>query len=130
MSLYPVVLAIDFGTQRVGVAISRGSLAEPLRILPNQPSLVDDIQAIINDEQVEQLVVGISENEMARQTQAFVDQLKKVVTVPVELVDETLSSHTVATQLKEAGAPLRTRQQPIDDRAAAVFLQEYLDSQG
>jgi putative Holliday junction resolvase len=77
---------------------------------------------------VEKLVIGISENEMAEKTQAFIDQLRQVLQMPIEVTDETLSSHTVATQLKEAKAKLSQRQKPIDDRAAAVFLQDYLDS--
>lgn len=127
MSSYPVVLAIDFGTKRVGVAISRGSLAEPLVILANSPTLLTEIQTLLDQEAVEQIVIGISENVMAELTKDFVEQLKTVTQLPITLVDETLSSHTVATQLKESGASLKTRQQPIDDRAAAGFLQEYLD---
>lgn len=127
MSSYPRILAIDYGTKRVGVALSHGSLAEPLAILSQTPQLMTQLSKILTDEGIEKIVVGVSENEMAVKTKAFVSELKTWVSIPIELVDETLSSHTVATNLKEAGASLATRQRPIDDRAAAVFLQEYLD---
>lgn len=128
MEAYPVILALDYGTKRVGVAISRGSLAEPLTILPNDPALFTQIQHLIDANRVERVVVGLSENVMADLTQEFISQLKKKVTIPIQVTDETLSSYTVASQLKESGAKLKQRQQPIDDRAAAVFLQEYLDT--
>jgi len=129
MSFFQVVLAIDFGTKRVGVAISRGSLAEPLAILANNDQLLSKIEAMVVDEQVEQIIVGLSENEMARKTQEFVAQLAERIKVPIKTVDETLSSYIVATKLKELKASLKIRQQPVDDRAAAEFLQEYLDDQ-
>jgi len=127
MSIYPVILAVDFGTKRVGVAISRGSLAEPLVIIPNSPTLLTQLKEILTQEKVEKLVVGLSENTMAELTRHFVTQLQTVTDLPIELVDETLSSHTAARKLRESGASLRVRQQPLDDRAAAEFLQEYLD---
>jgi putative Holliday junction resolvase len=129
MKQYPVILAIDFGTKRVGVAISRGSLAEPLTILPQNEGVFSALLKIFDAERVEKIVVGMSENEMAVKTAHFIEQLKTKTNLPLEIVDETLSSHTVQTNLKESGASLRVRQRPIDDRAAATFLQEYLDDQ-
>ena len=129
MKAYPTFLAIDFGTKRIGLAISRGTLAEPLKIIANDQQTFQTLAAICNQEAVSQLVVGLSENEMAKQTQAFVQELQKNIALPVVFMDETLSSNTVGAKLKARGAKLKKRQQPIDHLAAAEFLQEYLDLQ-
>jgi putative transcription antitermination factor YqgF len=121
----PVLLAIDFGTQRIGLAISRGTLAEPLKIIENTPQAISEIQRITSDECVEKIIVGISENEMAEKTRQFVLELQKHITLPVEFTDETLSSHTVHQKMQSA--PKSKRGQHIDHLAAAEFLQEYLD---
>lgn len=120
-------LAIDFGTERIGLAISRGTLAEPLAIISARDNPIQTIRRICDEEAVEQLVVGLSENTMAEKTRVFAEQLEADLGLPVAFMDETLSSKTVAGQLKDAGASLKRRQQPIDDLAAAHFLQEWLD---
>jgi putative Holliday junction resolvase len=129
MKFPPTTLAIDFGTVRIGLAISRGSLAEPLAIIPNDEQVLMQIKALCDQEHVQQLIVGLSENEMAEKTKAFVDQLKKAIEVPVEFVDETLSSYTTHQQQLELGQKLAQRQKPIDHLAAAHFLQEWLNEQ-
>ncbi len=126
---YPIILAIDYGTVRIGLAISRGSLAEPLKILPSDDTALSQILALCQEEQVQRIVVGLSENQMAQKTLAFIDRLKTMTQLPIETVDETLSSHTVHQQQLESGMKLTRRQAPIDHLAAASFLQEYLDFQ-
>jgi putative transcription antitermination factor YqgF len=125
---YPVILAIDYGTVRIGLAISRGSLAEPLTIFTNDQTSFSKIETILSQQNVARIIVGLSENEMAEKTQAFVEELKRHTNIPIELVDETLSSHTVHQKVLESGMKQSQRQQPIDHLAAAEFLQEYLDS--
>src|SRR5260221_5199076 len=126
----PSVLAIDFGTQRIGLAISRGTLAEPLKIIENPTHAVDDprvvaeIKKVVDDEHVTQLVVGLSENTMAEKTRQFAQELQAQIKLPLEFVDETLSSHAVHEKLQFAGRAKRG--QPIDHYAAAEFLQEWL----
>jgi putative holliday junction resolvase len=124
---YPTVLAIDFGTQRLGLAISRGTLAEPLLILENNEELLEKLKAICEQEQVTQLVVGVSEGKMEERSRSFGLLISERFDLPVEFADETLSSHQVHEQQKELGksGPIRTH---IDHLAAATFLQEWLDT--
>lgn len=129
MKKYPTILAIDFGTKRIGLAISRGTLAEPLKIIANDEHTFANLIQLCQQETVTELVVGLSENEMAQQTKAFVKELQQHLSLPVTFMDETLSSKTVSTKLKDRGVTLKKRQQPIDHLAAAEFLQEYLDLQ-
>jgi RNase H-fold protein (predicted Holliday junction resolvase) len=70
--------------------------------------------------------VGLSENQMAEKTREFVTYLKRSVTVPIELYDETLSTKSVRNKLAEAN---RSQRQRVDHLAAAEFLQEWLDTQ-
>jgi len=127
--MYPIILAIDFGTKRVGVAISRGTLAEPLQIIPHDDQLFAELLKIIECELVSEIIVGLSENHMADLTREFVDELRKHSQIPISFVDETLSSHTVHQKTLQGGMPQSQRRQPVDHLAAAEFLQEHLDSQ-
>lgn len=119
------VLAIDFGTQRIGLAISFGTLADPLTIIPNDQNAITYICKVIDDYKINQILVGISENEMAKKTQEFVAYLKRMINIPIELQDETLSTATVRLKLSEANL---SQKQRVDHLAAAEFLQEWLDT--
>ncbi|SRR5258708_18432878 len=129
MANFPKILAIDYGTRRVGLAISQGTLAEPLMILANYPGLIEDLVRIVGEQHAEKIVVGISENEMAEKTKIFVAQLQKVLSLPVEMMDETLSSVTVHQKLAERHKGKKQYSGPIDHYAAAEILQNYLDAQ-
>lgn len=120
------ILAIDFGTVRIGIAVSRGTLAEPLLILPNNEQTFTQLKKLFIEEEIEEIVIGISENKMAELTEAFAIELKKITDLPVHFVDETLSSHSVHQKLRTAKKS--KREGDIDHYAAAEFLQEYLDT--
>jgi putative transcription antitermination factor YqgF len=124
----PKVLAIDFGTQRIGLAVSRGTLAEPLTVLPNEPGVLAQIKQICQDEQVEGVVVGLSEGEMAEKTKVFIQQLQAEIELPFHTTDETLSSYQVNQLMRRQGIKKSKRTGPIDHFAAAVFLQDWIDS--
>ena len=119
-------LAIDFGTKRVGLAISVASLAEPLKIV-NHDQAIDEIIKICKAEGITQLVLGVSEAEMANKISVFEKKLREKIDLPINLIDETLSSQEVAARLKAAHVPLRKRQAPIDHYAAAIILEDWLE---
>ncbi|NCN82625.1 MAG: Holliday junction resolvase RuvX [Candidatus Pacebacteria bacterium] len=121
------VLGIDFGTKRIGLALSFASLAEPLTIVENDATVFANIQQIITKEKVGQLVCGISEGEMAVKTKQFATELALFTKLPIEYVDETLSSQVVRakTQTKRSS----NSHKPVDHFAAAEILQEWLDMQ-
>lgn len=123
----PVYLAIDYGTKRLGLAIARAGLAEPLVILDHSPALFDQLRQIIATEQPDQIIVGISERRMAELTQEFARELAAHTPVPIIFADETLSSKTVREKLKDSKKKTRTGH--IDHFAAAYFLQEWLETQ-
>lgn len=119
------VLAFDYGTVRIGVAASRASLAEPLRVLANDESLWSQVVQLIAEEKPTALLVGISEADMAEKSKAFAHELERRSGLPVTLADETLSSHTVEQKLR--ALPLKKRRGAIDHYAAAEILQAWLD---
>ncbi|MBP7700631.1 Holliday junction resolvase RuvX [Candidatus Woesebacteria bacterium] len=125
------ILAIDFGTVRIGLAISRYILAEPLDIIPNDDKMFSKIQTICSENEVKKIIIGMSENEMALKTKDFAFKLENEINKSwdykpsIEFMDETLSSYYVHQKLKNSKKSKRTAD--IDHLAAAEFLQNWLD---
>jgi putative Holliday junction resolvase len=119
------ILGIDYGTKRIGVAISDESLtlARELSIV-SPKEFASGIDSIIADEGVAEIVVGLPLNmnggdtDKTREAREFARQLEKK-SLPVHLVDERLSSAMAA---RAAGT-----EKNIDSLAAQMILQTYLD---
>lgn len=137
-------LGIDFGTKRIGLAISDagGKYAAPLEVITYTAvaQATATIIALIREEKVRQIVIGLplnmddSMSPMARQAAEFGRALSMAAGVAAVFVDERLSSFDAEQQmieLKRAGAKLTRgmKKQQLDARAAATFLQAYLDGQ-
>ncbi|MBD3279372.1 MAG: Holliday junction resolvase RuvX [Candidatus Pacebacteria bacterium] len=122
------ILAIDYGTKRLGIAVSHASLAEPLKVIANDNQVFDRLVELCKQLQVEQVIVGLSENQMAAKTKAFVKQLAQVLPGELrpQLVDETLTSQEVRRRLQQQGIKYKKRQGSIDHYAAALILTDYL----
>ncbi len=119
-------MGIDYGTKRVGVAISdeNGTLAFPKEIVKNNGELFRKITDMIKTEGVFEVVVGESldfaglPNPLMKEIDFFVDKLTKKLGLPVHLEKEFLTS--VEARRYEEG-------KKTDARAAALILQRYLD---
>jgi putative holliday junction resolvase len=132
------VMALDFGSKRIGVALSDPTqfLASPLTTLQAQPQAraVEQIVRLIGQHDVERLVVGMpftlagEIGPQAKVVEAFVEVLRAHTPVPIVLVDERLTSSEAERILIEAGLKPEKRKQQIDQVAAMLILQEYLDS--
>jgi putative Holliday junction resolvase len=134
------ILAIDHGTKRIGLAISdeTATIAQPLTFISAEPvaTLPSRIGEIATQRQVQEIVVGLPRNmngtvgpaeEKARE---FVAALRQVLTVPVKTWDERLTSVQANRYLIEAGARREKRKEKVDQTAAAILLQSYLDRAG
>jgi putative Holliday junction resolvase len=122
------VLGFDFGIKRIGVAMGNTMIgqASPLAVV----SAIDNatrfarIRALIDQWTPSQLVVGLplhpdgAEHEMTARCRRFANQLHGRFGIPVELVDERYSSAVLSAKRGEV----------IDDRAAAIILQQYFDT--
>ncbi len=133
------ILAIDYGSVRVGLALSdlTGTLARPLPFIPakTDAKLAREITALVEKESIELILLGLprhmngSLGKAAEQVQAFAAILGQATPIRIKLVDERLSTVQASRQLQEAGKNSRTQRSQIDSEAAAVLLQGYLDTQ-
>jgi putative Holliday junction resolvase len=133
------LLAVDYGTARVGTAISDelGMFARPYKLIPASENLSREIEAIVRENAVGQVVVGMpyaldgSETGTTRKVKAFVRALQALLPCTVVEWDESHSSRTAVERMVTAGVSKKKRRQKgtTDTWAAAVILQEYLDAQ-
>lgn len=123
------ILGIDYGRKKVGLAISNGSLAEPLRVIKYSDlnNLKENLKIIISEEKIEKIIVGISEGEMAKESKLFSLNLSKTLDIPVETYDETLSTHDAQKLSIQSGMSRKKRHEMEDAFAATVVLQSYID---
>lgn len=130
-------LGIDFGSKRVGVAISDegGTIARPIAVLKNDTSLYGELDRIIAKEQVDSIVVGNSVgNKIQTEINEFIGAITLSTTLPVEMVNEALTSVEAHGRKGKEQKNARQEKAPkkptdLDAKAAAVILQRYLDSQ-
>ncbi len=124
----PITLGIDYGRKRIGLAVSAGSLAEPLTIIENDERVIEKLHFVCVEHRVAQLVVGISQREMAVESHEFGHLLANQLSLPVKYIDENFTSIAVQEKMQWLGGKQR-RKDPIDHLAAAEILQEWLDQQ-
>jgi putative holliday junction resolvase len=131
----PVALGLDYGRARVGVAISDelGLMAHPRPPLKADGSLVAKVRALAESEGAAIIVVGLPldmrghEGDAARGVRTFISSLRKVVSCPVELIDERLTTRQASLTLSRQGVSTRAQKAQIDSAAACILLQVYLD---
>lgn len=131
------LLGFDYGTKRIGVAVGQNVThsVTPLTTLhsKNDKPDWDAIGKLIAEWQPDKLVVGLplhldgSVQALTERVQRFGNQLKGRYNLPVELVDERLTSHEAETELAARGG--KTAKADIDALAAALILQSWLDQQ-
>jgi putative Holliday junction resolvase len=132
------LLALDVGERRIGVALS-----DPMHVIASPYSVIDrkvtpdyktEIQKLISEKDVEALVIGLPltlKNRISKQTkkvQVIIEELTSELTVPIHTIDERLSSISAQNALKLKGVKTGHNKGEIDKAAAAIFLQEFLDS--
>lgn len=132
------VLGLDFGTERVGVAMSDelGIIAQPIEFIPRRPAagLWERLRALHGDFSCERILVGMPRNmdgsygPAAEAVKQFTEQLRQEMNVPIQTWDERLSSIQANRVLLQANVSRKKRKEKIDKMAAAVILQSYLDS--
>jgi putative holliday junction resolvase len=138
------ILGIDYGTKRIGLAVSDGNhtLAFPKEILINDKNCLEKLAQVIEDENIGEIVIGESmdfsgnPNPVSARIEAFISELKNKFNLPIHKQKEFLTS-------TEARKPLNTkaerntsqahsrqkeeRSKKVDGSAAALILQRYLD---
>jgi len=132
------ILAIDYGTRRIGIALSDELkvIAQPLEFIPAEPpaGVVKRLHELLREKEVELILVGMPRNmdgtygPAAQKTQEFVETLRSAMSVPIKTWDERLTSAQANRALIAGGVRRDKRKQKVDQTAAAILLQSYLDS--
>jgi len=133
------ILAVDHGEKRIGLAISdpTGSIARPLQVIQHTARRSDaaHVAEIAAQYGVELIVVGQSFLEDGRPSPAgrraarFAEALRSQTQTPVLMWDEAFSTQDAQRTCRELGRARRKRTGHLDDLAAAMILQSYLDAQ-
>lgn len=131
-------MGIDYGRARIGVALSDElqMLAHPAETIAagKGPDPVARIAALAQEKDVERIVVGLprhmngTSGESAREAMSFAEKLRIRVSCEVCTWDERLSTVAAQRSLREAGKSTRETRNYIDQVAAQILLQSYLDS--
>jgi putative Holliday junction resolvase len=132
-------VGLDLGARRIGVALcdSAGTLATPYEVVQRSGDRRRDhrrIAELVAEAEAEVVVVGLplsldgSVGPAAAGVQAEVAELREHLGVPVEVWDERLSTVEADRRLQSAGVPGRKRRHVIDQVAATVILQSWLDA--
>ena len=125
-----IYLGIDFGLRNIGLSLAEGPLAAPLTqySYTDPQKLFPFLRAIIQEQQVRALVIGLPEGHLATKVKDFGHKLKSLTNLPVHYQDETLSTVEAQQKLISAHKPQKKRR--LDHQAAAtIILQSYLDDQ-
>jgi len=120
-------LGIDFGSKRIGIALSdeSGEFALPYGVIENNEHVVREIRELCMLNNVGEVVVGESkdfsgvDNEIMGEITPFIEKLKEVLTIPVELHPEFLTSAQAER--------LQGKNDMLDASAAALILSSYLE---
>lgn len=146
-----MILAMDYGRARIGLAIADPAtqMPQPLGTLEriNRNEDMRRLRELAREHGVRQIVVGWplrldgTQSEMAEEVARFAERVRKQIGVPVELVDERLTSWEAERLMEEIGGRVLHKSSPVTGRkikpesgkmtvdavAAAVILKEYLD---
>ena len=135
------LIGLDYGTKTVGVAVSDelGITAQPLETITRTSSkklrkTLARIESLIKEYDVEKIVLGNPKNmnntegDRSVQTEAFKEQLERRTGLPVVLWDERLTTAESERILISGGVRRENRKAVIDQLAASIILQSYMDA--
>jgi putative Holliday junction resolvase len=129
------ILALDLGRARIGVAISDELhlLAHPLETIPANQKPAARVAEIVRDKNVDHVVAGIPKRmdgqigSAATEVLEFVEKLRAILPCPVVTWDERLTTVAAHRALRDAGKKTRQTRNYVDQVAAQMILQSYLD---
>jgi len=130
------ILALDFGRARIGAAISDELqlLAHPLETIPANEQALSRVTEIVRDKKIDHVVTGIPRRMngqigvAATEVLEFVEKLRAILPCPVVTWDERLTTAAAHRALRDAGKKTRQTRGYVDQVAAQMILQSYLDS--
>ena len=133
------IVGIDFGMKRIGVAISNSllSFAMPIgrveRVHKNDQTLLNLLHLLKDQKDIKKFVIGLplhlsgKESEMSLEVRKFAAFLESETKIPVEFIDERLTSKTAEGLLREREMNRKERKNHVDTLSATLILQTYLE---
>lgn len=132
------ILGLDYGDKRIGVALSDafGWTAQGAEVIERKKEgdYLERIRELVRVHEVGEIVVGLPKNmngtigPRGQICMEFAEELRQTLSMPVHLWDERLTTVAAERTLLEADVSRRKRKQVVDKMAAAILLQNYLDS--
>ena len=132
------IMALDVGEKNIGVAVSDANLltaqGRPTLKRTGWEADLRQLRRLVEENEVERIVVGRplhmggQESRQSQRMKRFAMKLSKILSLPVILWDERLTSFEAEQQLEAAGLNWRERKKHVDKVAAMLILQDYLDS--
>ncbi len=132
------ILAVDPGEKRIGIAISdpTGTIANPLTVLKHTAREIDaaTIATLAQEQDAVKIIVGQAlddegnETPSSRHAARLAEAITRQTEIPVELWDESGSTNAAQAAYIEMGVPRRKRAGHLDQIAATIILQSYLDA--
>ena len=130
-------LGIDFGTRRIGLALSdpTGTLATPLPFLENSTpeEVTKNLKDLVENHGVETIVVGMPRNmdgtygPSAEKVRNFIAQTQPHLAAKVVTIDERLTTAQASRELSQIGLNQKDLRKKVDSSSAALILQQFLD---
>ena len=131
------ILGIDYGDVRIGLALTDPLkiIASPFRTIQNRNNdfIIKELGSIINEKKIETLVIGLpiglnnQETIQTKKVRIFAD-LIKILEIPIYFQDERLSSISAKKSLIVQNIKTGFNKSMIDKAAAAIFLQQFIDT--
>ena len=120
------ILAIDYGSKNIGLAYSIQGIITPLPKISNDPKTLENLKLVISQYHIKKIYVGISEGEFAKQTQKFVGFLRSMIKLPIETVEEAVSTIEAQDIFQKNQKNRKKIKEQIDSLAAAVILRRVI----
>ena len=131
------VLGIDFGTRRIGLALSdpTGMVASPLPFLENTgvKQVVSKLKEMVESQGIETVVVGLPRNmdgtygPSAEKVRDFVAQVQPAISARIITQDERLTTSQASRDLAQMGLSQKELRKKVDSSSATLILQQFLD---
>ena len=130
-------LALDIGSKRIGVAVSdaTNTLAQPLTTIERSDLTfeVGQIKHLIEEYEIDEVIAGLpidlkgERGVAAENMEKYLKQLEKALGLSIRRIDERLTTKIAGNMLKVAGLKKEKRKKVIDELAATIILQSYLE---
>jgi len=132
------ILGIDYGGKKIGLAISDGKrkLARRFLTLENKSlkESIMEIKRIVSKENIQKIIVGVpigfgGESAQTKNIREFSAKLSKSINIPTIEINEVFTSKMAEKNLLKAGIKSKDVKKIVDQEAARIILQDYLDNQ-